>query len=242
MFHSLKGYGSAIIQRDISEGGQVVKLHADVTLRVVVESTGLQWINSPEPGVQRRLLARDGDEVAKATSIVRYAPGSRFPRHYHDLGEEFFVLNGEFCDEFGSYPEGTYVKNPAGSSHAPYSTLGCTLFVKLRQLDVSDQDRAVVRSAAADWLPGQVPGLSVMPLSSFNAVHTALVRWDPGTHFHPHRHHGGEEILVLRGIFQDEYGNYPKGTWMRSPHLSEHRPFSTEGCTIFVKTGHLLPM
>jgi anti-sigma factor ChrR (cupin superfamily) len=219
-----------------------MKLYADDALRVVVDSSSLPWLDSPEPGVQRRLLARDGDEVARATSIVCYAPGSHFSRHRHDLGEEFFVLSGEFCDELGSYPEGTYVKNPAGSSHTPFSTLGCVLFVKLRQLDLADQERIVVRGEEADWLPGQVPGLSVMPLSSFDTVHTALVRWNPGTHFHAHRHHGGEEILVLRGTFQDEYCDYPAGTWMRNPHLSEHRPFSTEGCTIFVKTGHMLPM
>ena len=55
----------------------------------------------------------------------------------------------------------------------------------------------------------------------------------------PHRHFGGEEIFVLEGVFADEFGEYPAGTWLRSPHMSMHKPFSREGCLIFVKTGHL---
>ena len=65
------------------------------------------------------------------------------------------------------------------------------------------------------------------------------MRWEPGTKFHPHMHMGGEEILVLEGTFSDEHGDYPAGTWMRSPHASEHQPFSREGCLIYVKVGHL---
>jgi len=90
------------------------------------------------------------------------------------------------------------------------------------------------------WLPGLVPGLRVMPLHSFGTEHTALVEWAPGTVFQKHTHFGGEEILVLRGVFEDEHGSYPEGTWIRSPHLSSHTPRSPSGTTILVKTGHLL--
>lgn len=74
-----------------------------------------------------------------------------------------------------------------------------------------------------------------MPLD----VQTALVKWPKDERFIPHKHWGGEEIFVLEGVFMDEYGNYPKGSWMRSPHLSEHFPFVKEETIIFVKTGHL---
>lgn len=216
-----------------------MKLNADPALRAVLDSTRLPWIDSPEAGVQRRMLERDGEERARATSIVRYLPGSRFARHGHDLGEEFFVLEGEFCDELGRYPAGTYVKNPAGSAHSPSSPAGCTIFVKLRQLDPLDQQRVVVQAGSGTWLPGLVPGLSVLPLSTFAGRQAALVRWAPGTRFKLHRHFGGEEIFVLGGLFEDEQGAYPAGTWLRNPHLSQHRPFSGEGCTILVITGHL---
>lgn len=215
-------------------------LHADYTQRVVLHTPELPWVDAPAPGIQRKLLDRIGDEVARATSIVRYAPGSHFPSHTHELGEEILVLDGVFSDETGDYGPGTYLKNPPGSAHAPASAPGCTLFVKLRHMDPDDTQRVVVDTATAPWYPGLVTGLSVLPLSEFGTAHTALVRWAPGTQFNPHRHYGGEEIFVVDGVFEDEHGRYPAGSWLRSPHLSAHRPFSREGCTILVKTGHLL--
>ncbi|MCH8622189.1 cupin domain-containing protein [Undibacterium sp. TS12] len=217
-----------------------MKLNSDLSQRVIIQSADLPWVDSPASGVQRKMLERHGEEVARATSIVRYAAGSQFPLHVHDLGEEIFVLDGVFEDEHGGYGPGMYIKNPPGSTHAPGSSTGCTLFVKLRHLDPDDSETVRIDINTSNWLPGLVPGLSVMPLSEFEAQHTALVRWAPGTRFKPHRHFGGEEIFVLEGMFEDEFGQYPAGTWMRSPHMSAHHPFSTRGCLILVKTGHLL--
>ena len=219
-----------------------MQINADLSQRVVLHQADLPWHDSPLAGVQRKFLDRDGAEVARATSIVRYAPGSHFTRHLHELGEEIFVLEGQFEDETGIFGQGSYLKNPPGSAHQPSSSTGCILFVKLRHLDVADTTRTAINTAEANWFPGLVPGLSVMPLSEFETTHTALVRWAPGTVFKPHRHFGGEEIYVIDGVFEDEFGRYPAGTWLRNPHLSMHTPFSTEGCTILVKTGHLLPL
>ena len=97
-----------------------------------------------------------------------------------------------------------------------------------------------VDTRSAQWRPGLVEGLAVLPLCEFRTEHTALVLGAPGTRFQAHRHWGGEEIYVIDGTFEDELGRYPAGSWIRSPHLSQHRPFSTDGCTILVKTGHLL--
>lgn len=194
---------------------------------------------SPETGIERRMLDRIGEEVAKATSIVRYQPGSKFPSHRHDLGEEIFVLDGVFSDETGDYPAGSYIMNTPGSAHAPFSAAGCTLFVKLRHLGPDQIEREVVDTLRTPWLQGLVPGLQVMPLMRQGSGST-LVRWAPQTFFNPHRHFGGEEIFVISGVFSDEHGHYPQGTWIRSPHMSQHKPFSQEGCTIFVKTGHLM--
>ena len=216
-----------------------LQLNADVSQRCVVDSTTLPWLASPSPLVHRRLLERDGGEVARATSIVRYDAGATFESHLHELGEEILVLEGMLGDEMGEYGPGTYLKNPPGSSHAPFSKEGCTLFVKLRHLEPVDTTRVVVDTRQAPWYQGMVPGLTVLPLWEFGTSHTALVRWAPGTFFNPHRHHGGEEIFVVEGVFSDEHGNYPKGSWLRSPHLSQHQPFSREGCLILVKTGHL---
>jgi len=214
-------------------------INADFSERVVLDTSNTAWHPSPLPLVHRRLIERDGGEVARATSIVRYEAGARFDAHRHDLGEEILVLEGTFSDEFGHYLAGTFIKSPPGSSHAPFSEGGCTLFVKLRHLDKLDVGRVVVDTVNATWFPGLVDGLSVLPLSEFGTHHTAMVRWAPGTFFGPHRHYGGEEIFVVDGVFEDEHGRYPAGTWIRGPHLSQHQPFSREGCLIFVKTGHL---
>lgn len=216
-----------------------MKLHADFNQRVVVLSDELAWIDSPMPGVQRRLLERDGNEVARATSIVRYAPNSYFSAHTHGGGEEFFVLDGIFSDQYGHYPPGTYIRNPVGSSHRPFSQEGCTILVKLWQMQPEDQQRVAIATAEAAWVPGLVAGLEVMPLHSFGTEQVALVKWSAGTRFQSHCHWGGEEIFVLEGVFADEFGVYPKGTWIRNPRGSCHTPFSPSGCVIYVKTGHL---
>jgi len=216
-----------------------MKLHSDPRERVVLFAEDLPWLDSPAPGVKRRMLERDGSEIARATSIVRYEPGSKFAEHTHGGGEEFLVLDGVFSDQFGDYPAGSYVRNPVGSSHAPFSSQGCIILVKLWQMDQLDQTKVVIDTRQSQWLPGMVEGLTVLPLHSFAGESVALVRWQAGTHFPRHNHIAGEEIYVLEGVFQDEYGYYPKDTWLRNPPGSIHTPFSDKGCLIYVKVGHL---
>lgn len=216
-----------------------MQLNADFSQRVVLQTNDLPWEPSPSAGVHRRKLDRMGDEIGRVTSIVRYDAGSAFSEHTHTGGEEFFVLEGTFSDETGDYPAGTYVRNPIGTSHAPHSNEGCVIFVKLHQFDPEDNQQFSVDITQAKFGPGMVEGLSVLPLHAFGSESAALVRWAPGTEFTPHTHYGGEEILVLDGVFSDEFDDYPKGSWIRSPHGSQHRPFSREGCLIYVKTGHL---
>jgi anti-sigma factor ChrR (cupin superfamily) len=215
-------------------------INTDFKQRVVLNTDQLAWRASPVPGVERQMLDRVGEELARATSVVRYAPNTEFTPHTHDGGEEILVLDGCFSDEMGDYPTGTYLRNPPGSQHAPFSTDGCTLFVKLRQFAQSDSQELRINTKTKDWYPGLVPGLSVMPLHEHDGVSTALVRWAPNTVFNPHVHPGGEEIYVLDGVFHDEFGAYPKGSWIRSPRYSKHAPFTKEeGALIYVKVGHL---
>ncbi|TMP39123.1 cupin [Pseudoalteromonas citrea] len=214
------------------------KLNVDFAQRVQIDTPAQPWLPSPLTGVERKPLAREDAESGHATSIVRYAPGAVFSEHTHPLGEEILVLDGIFSDEQGDYPAGSYIRNPPGSKHTPFSNAGCTLFVKLNQFSKSDSQSVRINTHSAQWLAGQ-GGLRVMPLHSFGTEHTALVKWPKGETFVPHRHYGGEEILVLSGVFKDEYGHYPQGTWLRSPHLSTHHPFVDESTIILVKTGHL---
>ena len=199
----------------------------------------MDWIPSPAVGVWCKALEREGVESGRATSVVRYAPGASFASHVHDRGEEIFVLDGTFEDEYGRYQAGTYIRNPPASRYSPCSSLGCELFVKLAHFTPGDDERIVINTTVQPWLRGVIEGLRVMPLAEFGGEHAALVRWAPNTYFNRHRHWGGEEIFVLDGVFSDEHGHYPEGSWLRSPHNSQHEPYSREGCTILVKVGHL---
>ncbi|WP_075173630.1 cupin domain-containing protein [Neptunomonas phycophila] len=216
-------------------------LNADFDQRVVIRPEDYQWVPSPMPGVERMMLDRIGDEVARATSIVRYAPHSQFSSHTHDGGEEIFVLDGVFADEHQPYPQGSYLRNPIGTSHTPnIGKEGATIFVKLHQFNERDTEQKAIDTTQQMWHPGLVDGLTVMPLHEFEGEHVALVKWAPNTQFKTHQHWGGEEILVIAGTFYDEHRSYPAGTWLRSPHMSQHTPFTKEdGALIYVKTGHL---
>ncbi len=223
-----------------------MNINADLSQRACVDSSELAWIDSPLPGVQRRMLERDGDEVARATSVVRYAPNSYFEPHTHDAGEEFLVLEGVFSDEMGDFPAGMYVRNPVGSRHKPHSEKGTTILVKLRQFDPSDQDYVRIDTNKADWVQGVTSqeylggsGVETMPLHQFQSERVSLERWQPGASAVSHEHAGGEEIFVLEGSFSDEQGTYKRGTWLRNPAGSSHAPFTEEGCLLYVKVGHL---
>ena len=216
-------------------------LNADFSERVVIRPDDYQWVDSPMPGVERMMLDRIGDEVARATSLVRYAPNSVFSEHVHGGGEEFLVLEGEFGDEHQVYPAGTYVRNPIGSAHSPkVGDEGCVILVKLHQFAKDDQAQLIIDTRSAEWSPGLVAGLSVLGLHEYEGEHVALVRWAPETQFNYHQHWGGEEVFVIDGIFHDEHGVYPAGSWIRSPHQSSHTPYTeSEGALIYVKVGHL---
>ena len=218
-----------------------MRLNAEFDKRVVVKPEDYRWVDSPVAGIERMMLDRIGDEVARATSLVRYAPNSDFPTHRHGGGEEIYVVKGEFADEHGRYPAGHYLRNPVGTEHTPrVGPEGALIFVKLHQFEADDTDQKVIDTNSQAWQPGLVDGLSVMPLHGHGTEQVALVKWAPDTQFNAHRHFGGEEILVLEGVFHDEHGDYPVGSWLRSPHLSQHQPFTgSEGALILVKTAHL---
>ncbi len=213
----------------------------DHSKRLVIDTSKKTLEPSNLPGAERIPLEREKPESGVTTSVVKYEAGATFPEHIHPGGEEVFVLEGEFADEFGLYPIGTYIRNPPGSHHSPCSSMGCKLLVKLNQFQQRDTKRVVINTTQKEWLPGH-GDLKVMPLAEFGTESTALVKWPEGAAFLPHTHFGGEEIFVLEGTFIDEKGEYPTGTWIRSPHLSSHNPFVKEGCTILVKTGHMVPV
>ena len=109
-------------------------VNADLTQRVVVDTGPMTWEPSPSGTVWRKPLYRQGGEFGPATSLVRYAAGGAFPEHAHPKGEEFLVLEGEFCNEHGRYPEGTWIRSPHMSQHTPFSEAGCLIYVRVGAL------------------------------------------------------------------------------------------------------------
>jgi quercetin dioxygenase-like cupin family protein len=217
-----------------------MELHADLARRAAVHAAGLPWVPSPTPGVDRRMLDRIGGEVARATSIVRYAPNSRFPAHSHGGGEELLVLDGVFQDEHGAYPAGSYVRNPPGSRHAPGSGPGCTIFVKLWQFDPEDRTRVRLDSTALPYAPApERPGVEVAPLFRDGREEVRLERWAPNAVVSRDVPHG-IELLVLEGSFAHEGESFVAHSWLRLP-AGDRLAVATgpDGCRLWIKEGHL---
>src|SRR5690349_7237894 len=217
-----------------------MELNADFSRRVVVHAAGLPWVASPIPGVERRMLDRIGDEVARATSIVRYAPESEFSAHTHGGGEEFLVLDGVFQDEHGDFPAGSYIRNPPTSGHTPGSLPGCTIFVKLWQFDPGDRTHVRIDTRRTPYLPHpRRAGVEVMPLFQDGREYVRLERWASGAAIELGAR-GGLEALVLEGGFDDGSESFEPLGWLRLPPGASVRATAGDaGCRAWVKSGHL---
>ena len=214
-----------------------MKLNADFTQRVLIHTEEMDWVASPMPGVDRRMLDRIGEEVARATSIVRYAPASQFSAHTHGGGEEFIVLEGTFQDEHGDYPAGTYVRNPPTTSHTPGAAEGCTIFVKLWQFDTNDRNQ-FRKDMAADLAP-TAEGVAENVLHQDARETVRYITCDAGARLQE-LPAGGAEILMLEGSATESGETLRKGAWLRLPEgAALDLTAGPEGAALWIKTGHL---
>ena len=197
--------------------------------RVLINTNDLEWENTQNKGIYKKLLSKKEDEE---TSILKIEENSKLNNNSKINSVEIFVLEGVYKNEFGEFKSGTYLNLPNENEAFVSSNTGCVIFRK-ENCD-KGVENIIIDTNSTPWLKGQ-GNLEVMPLFT----QTALVKWPQNERFIPHKHWGGEEIFVLKGRFMDEHGIYPKGSWIRSPHLSTHFPFVEEETIIFVKTGHL---
>ncbi len=213
-------------------------INADFTHRAIVTPDQHQWVPSPMSGVERVMLDRVGEEKARATSLVRYAPDSHFPRHLHPGGEEIFVLTGTFSDEHGHYPAGWYVRNPPGSSHQPFSVEGATIFVKLWQMQPGESQPVRIDTRdQSSWQRQE--GREVCPLFSDDIEQVCLQRLAPGETVFAESANSAE-LLVLDGSVVMADQTYECGSWIRLPEGDFPEIAATaQGATIYLKTGHL---
>jgi anti-sigma factor ChrR (cupin superfamily) len=214
-----------------------MELHSDFSQRVLVHSADMPWLASPSAGVDRRMLDRIGGEVARATTIVRFAPGHSFSAHIHGGGEEYVVLDGVFQDEHGDYPTGTYVRNPPTSRHTPRSDAGCTILVKLWQFD--PDDRTQFSKDMAEGLTPAGDGVMSAELHRDGREIVSYFEVAPGGSMQINAQ-GGTEVLVLNGSLTESGEGLRQGSWLRVP---DGQPFAAEaggdGAKLWVKTGHL---
>jgi ChrR-like protein with cupin domain len=208
-----------------------ISLNADTDVAVLIHGETQPWVPSPAPGIERKLLERVGGEVALATSIVRYAPGSRFSPHVHGAGEEFLVLEGVFSDEHGDYPPLTYVRNPPGSQHTPRSSAGCTIFVKLRQMPATERQRVAVHARYA-------PGLQTLYRGSKVVVDLHCLPANGSLCLDASS--GGEELFVFEGTAHAPGIDLARWSWWRrQPGAGETTLTSPTGAIVWRKRGHL---
>ncbi|MFT5799005.1 MAG: quercetin dioxygenase-like cupin family protein [Candidatus Azotimanducaceae bacterium] len=214
-----------------------MELNSDFSQRVLIHTDKVEWLASLMPGVDRRMLDRIGAEVARATTIVRYAPQSKFSSHTHTGGEEFIVLDGVFQDEHGDYPTGTYVRNPPTTSHTPGSEEGCTIFVKLWQFDM--EDRTQFHKTMADELAAHIDGvaLAVLHKDAYETVSYAHV--DAGASLNADVA-GGIEVLMIAGSMVDAGDALETGSWLRLPEGQALQAVAgPDGAKVWMKTGHI---
>lgn len=217
-----------------------MNLHADMKQRAAVHAAQQPWVASPMAGVERRMLHRVGAEVAQATTIVRYAPGSQFNAHTHTGGEEFLVLDGVFQDEHGDYPAGTYIRNPPQTRHTPGAALGCTIFVKLWQFDLQDRTRVIAHTdKMARVADAYRPWVKVSPLYRDAREDVRVEEWAANRAIALDLPKGGE-FLVLDGGFTEGGASFAQQSWLRLPSGS-HLQAQTgpQGAKVWVKLHHL---
>ncbi len=216
----------------------VEMLNADMSLRAVVHTGEMQWRPSPSPTVWRKRVYLAGRvEAGAVTSVVRYDPGASFHQHPHPQGEEILVLSGVFSDEQGHWPAGSYLLNPEGFCHAPYSQPGCVLFVKLRQYPGLDRSQLALQTSDMVWSESAKSGVlrKVLYREEGHEERMYLEQWSPGVRFQSRRFDAGAEMFVISGSFADENGVYSQGSWLRLPAGDSHNPWSDHGCEIYLR-------
>lgn len=220
----------------------MTSINGDLGEIVSVDTRAMDWSPSPSGTVWRKRMHLVGEpESGQVTSLVRYEPGATFPTHDHPDGEEILVLEGVFSDEHGDWPAGSYLLNPEGFRHTPFSREGCLLFVKLRQYPGRDRAHVALMTREIDWQPGSSPYIEIKPLYAqqqySDSVH--LERWEHSAALDPITYPEGAEIFVLDGEFRDETGVHGTHSWLRLPAGATHSPSTAAGCTLYVKRGGL---
>ena len=224
-------------------------LNADMSKQVIVRASQNEWQTSPSSTVRRKRFHLVGEpESGQVTSLVEYLPGATFHRHEHPDGEEILVLEGVFSDEAGDWPAGSWLLNPEGFAHAPFSEKGCLLFVKLRQYPGAAHLKL-------DWptLPNQSKPTATKPVT----VSELLIQGDESisivsfgydevasdeeqvTREYTRQYESGVEGFVLEGEVEMNGNPLVQHDWFRLP-AGASLTLASNQCRLYLKANNVI--
>jgi len=220
--------------RDDDQEGEI---NSDFSIPVAIETQAMEWLDSPMPNVHRKRLELIGASMPRLTTVVRFAPDSYFKAHTHDGGEEFLVLDGVFSDAFGNFAKGSYVRNPPGTSHQPFTKEGCTILVKLRQFQSGDKIQFSINTANdRNWNKSSAVGVEHMPLHQFQSEQVGMYKFNNNSASLNLDIEALAEIYIFSGNLEINQKNYSQGYWLRYPASTSLEIKSLGEAIIWIKT------
>ncbi len=217
------------------------EINADCTNLVIVRPDEMVWENTGAEGVSKVVLERlNHTEFGRETVLLRLAPGTHLSPEVLKERIEIFVVEGTFSDGHGEYGPQTFVMNPPGTNYRAASASGCVLYVKHLRGFSDGAERIVTNLETAPWTPfgDRVAEVVHFYKEPDRDVTARVGRVYPQAQIMEHDHPGGEEVLILDGVFSDQFGDGKPGTWLRYPIGLAHAPYSgPEGALIYIRDG-----
>jgi quercetin dioxygenase-like cupin family protein len=209
---------------------------------VTMATTTMAWVPSPALGVERKRLYRYGPpEAGQVTSIVRYLPGAAFPSHPHPRGEEIYVLKGVFSDATGDWPAGSYLLNPEGFEHSPYSDGGCELLVRLQQ-HPGQRQRVALLPKQQHWASAtEASAQCILSREQGFPDESLLYRWAAGGRVSVSGHRGCELFIIDgTGVLDigGQHSPYKTGDWLRIPDGLSFTSQADTASTVYIRQHH----
>ncbi len=217
------------------------EINADCTKLVILRPDEMVWESANQTGVSRVILERVNDNnLGRETSLVRLAPNIKLEPEILNARMEIFVVEGTLSDGHGEYGAQTFIMNPPGSTYSAASRDDCVLYVKRLNGFDGDDERVTLDTHAAEWTPF---GHRVAEVIHFykddkRDVTARVGKVFPNAQIMEYDHPGGEEVLILEGVFKDQFGVGIPGTWLRYPIGLAHAPYTgDEGALIYIRDG-----
>jgi hypothetical protein len=228
---------SFFINRRIDRVNNEREVNVDFNIPVSVETKLIDWQMSSINGNNKKYFERFERTKYYITVLIQFPAGRTFRKFGHEGGMELLVLSGVFSDSDGDYGAGSYVRNPAGTYHQPFTSNGCTVLLKLGRFQPMDRKRVVIdtMNSAHRWLPVADPGVSRLALHHFSEedIYLYRIRSECWITF-KHENHG-LELFICNGSISVKGDLYVPGDWLRYPVGSKVKVSAVGDVCLYVK-------